>query len=111
MNLPPEDFRWLDDMECQMLAMESGVLHSLAVPTSPEDADWGFIGATDHTNPTHWLVFVRFYGHEDPRNNGFIACGWQKNVHNWAQANRLIGQLFAGLRPETVRVQDVSKFS
>lgn len=63
-----------------------------------------FAALVSNRHPTHWILFVRFFGFENPADNGFTATYWPRAAHTPEQALEKVREAMAeyGADPSAV---------
>src|SRR5436190_20956082 len=86
---PGELVKILDDDEAQELLVFCGLGGALIADSSrPSFVQY----ATHARHPTHWILFGRYTGHPNPRDNGYTATCLPKSQYSLEEAQRVINR-------------------
>lgn len=92
--LPDYDVVSLDDEQVKGLMHTLGIGYLMQAPAHrPPVTRTGCCDSHLYkSHPTHWLMFQRFHGFPDAKDNGFTLHGWLKSRHTQEDFARYVEQ-------------------
>jgi hypothetical protein len=77
MEFPNQEFTVTDDESALALITHWGLLGDFLKYEGLSNSHMGLVKHVGH--PTHWFVAVRFAGHTNPADNGYVVYGFPKS--------------------------------